>query len=208
MHSGEQGGGLVLDDAMCIWILWWFCDAGNTEKRKDKFQWGLYSRVCTDGPAFKCYLCLKDLVRNFSYMVGILFKMRKRLSLNILVSHHVFACVTLSRKILMSVTPVKLCQQPLLASYSDTLLIRDILAFCTRFSFSWQSWKLQRTGCFIKDYRLWFTDPLTGCTHFYQTGSQLLQDSLFGPGGWCLLWVRIIAVVTVSCSEQNSPGLP
>lgn len=77
-------------------------------------------------PAFKCHLGLKDLVRNFSCMVGTLFRNRKRLSLNILVIHHVFSCLTLPRKLFMSVTSLKLCEQALLTTSVNKLQLHTL----------------------------------------------------------------------------------
>lgn len=122
-----MGGALALVAAMCIWFLRRFCGGGgNTGNGTGKLQRLLYSRIWTDMSAFKWHLCLKNPVRNFSYMVSTLFKNSKRLALNILVSHHMFAYFTLSRKLFMLVTHLKLCEQPLLTSYNHTLLMFDI----------------------------------------------------------------------------------
>lgn len=140
LYTPECRGGLVLVAATCICLLRWFCGVGsNTGNRTGKFQWVLYSRIWTDMSAFVCSKCLKNPVRNFSYMLSTLCKNSKRLALNILVSHHVcmfylvqkmiHGCCLLKARWTTSVDKLQ-------------LLMCDILAFCTRFfsdnSASWR----------------------------------------------------------------------
>lgn len=95
----------MLVAAACIWLLRSFSGGDNSGNRNGKFQQVLYSRIWTDASAFRCHLCLKNPVSNFSYLVSSPSKNSRRLALNIFVSHDTFACFTLSRDLF---TPVYL----------------------------------------------------------------------------------------------------
>lgn len=128
-----MGWALVLVAAACIGLLRSFSGGSNSGNRNGKFQQVLYSRIWTDMSAFRCHLCLKNPVSNFSYLVSSLSKNSRRLALNILVSHDTFACFTLSRNLFMPVTCLKLCEQLLLINHNYRLFTCDILAFHSRF---------------------------------------------------------------------------
>lgn len=99
------------------------------------------------GSGQTCQLCQVSLVfeessQEFFHKGLVHFKNYKRLALNMLVNHHMFACFTSSRKLFMPVTCLKFREQPLLTNYNSTLLMYDISAFWARsFSDNSASWR-------------------------------------------------------------------